>query len=168
MKLIFLSFLATLCANASPLTDEVDRLIDRSIPLIKTEELATSIKADKKTVLLDARQPEEFRTSHLPGAHWIGYKKFEIANLPEIQKDAPIVVYCSVGYRSEKIGEKLKAAGYTNVRNLYGGIFAWANEDRELEDNDGNTTTTVHGYDKKWSKLLDPDVPLVLDTALQP
>lgn len=168
MKSILLSFLATLCVTATPLTDEVDRLIDRSIPLINTEELATSIKADKKTVLLDTRQPEEFQTSHLPGAHWIGYKKFKITNLPDIQKNTPIIVYCSVGYRSEKIGEKLKAAGFTNVRNLYGGIFAWANEGRELEDHKGKTTKTVHGYDKKWSKLLDPDVPLVLDIAPQP
>lgn len=167
MKLVFLSFLTTLCANASPLTDEADRLINGSIPLIKTEELATSIKADKKAVLLDTRQPEEFRTSHLPGAYWIGYKNFKIANLPEIQKETPIIVYCSVGFRSEKIGEKLKAAGYTNIRNLYGGIFAWANEGRELKDSDGNITKNVHGYDKKWSKLLDPDVPLVLDTPPQ-
>ncbi|MGJ8644675.1 MAG: rhodanese-like domain-containing protein [Luteolibacter sp.] len=168
MKPVLILFLAALCAIASPLTDEVDSLIDRTIPLIKTAELATTIKADKNTVLLDTRQPEEFQTSHLPGAHWIGFKKFKITNLPEIQKDAPIIVYCSVGYRSEKIGDKLKAAGYTNVRNLYGGIFAWANEGRELVDNAGNTTKTVHGYDKKWSKLLDPHVPLVLEIAPQP
>lgn len=165
MKLILFSFLVTLCANGSPLTDEVDRLIDRSIPLIHTPELADTLKTDKKAILLDARQPGEFRTSHLPGAHWIGFKKFKLTNLPKIEKDAPIIVYCSVGYRSEKIGAKLKAAGYTNVRNLYGGLFAWANESRELEDRRGKLTKTVHGYDKKWSKLLDPGVPLVLGGA---
>jgi rhodanese-related sulfurtransferase len=168
MKFFLLPLLAMSCATASPLTDAVDDLISRSIPLIQTKDLATTIKADKKAVMRDASQPEEFQTSHLPGAYWVGFKKFKIANLPEIQKDTPIIVYCSVGYRSEKIGEKLKAAGYTNVRNLYGGIFAWANEGRELVDHDGNSTKTVHGYDRKWSKLLDPEVPLVLDIALQP
>ena len=165
MKPLLLLFLATLCATASPLTDAVDDLIDRSVPLIQTAELNTALKAKKKPILLDARQPEEFRTSHIPGAYWIGYEKFKIANLPKVPKNTPIIVYCSVGYRSEKIGEKLKAAGYTNVRNLYGGIFAWANADYPLEDRNGKTTETVHGYDKNWSKLLDSDVPRVLETA---
>lgn len=168
MKIILIILLATLYTNASPLTDEVDRLINRSIPLINTEELADTIRADKKAVLLDAREPEEFRTSHLPGAYWIGYRKFNLKNLPKLAKDTPIIVYCSVGYRSEKIGEKLKAASYTNIRNLYGGLFAWANEGRALEDREGNTTESVHGYDKKWAKLLDPDIPRVLENAPQP
>ena len=49
-----------------------------------------------------------------------------------IAKDAPIVTYCSVGYRSGKMAERLQAAGYTNVRNLEGSIFKWANEHRPL------------------------------------
>ncbi|MEP2776092.1 MAG: rhodanese-like domain-containing protein [Luteolibacter sp.] len=166
--LLLFSLAAIFCANASPLTDEVDKLILRSIPLIGTEDLASEIKADRKPVLLDTRQPEEYQVSHLPGAYWVGFKNFEAQNLPKIEKDSSIIVYCSVGYRSEKIGEKLKAAGYTHVRNLYGGIFAWANEGLALEDREGKTTKTVHGYDRKWAKLLAPEVPKVINHEREP
>ena len=64
---------------------------------------------------------------------WVGYEDFKITRLPEVDKNTPIVVYCSVGYRSEKIGEKLRKAGYTNVTNLFGGLFTWANENRPLK-----------------------------------
>ena len=39
-----------------------------------------------------------------------------------------IIVYCSIGVRSEDIGEKLKELGYTKILNLYGGIFDWKNK----------------------------------------
>ena len=44
-------------------------------------------------------------------------------------KSDTIVLYCSIGYRSEKIGEKLVEMGYGHVFNLYGGIFEWVNRD---------------------------------------
>ena len=77
--------------------------------------------------LLDARELEEFEVSHLKDAIWVGAKAFKTDSVSAIIKDknTAIVVYCSIGVRSEKIGEKLIAAGYTNVKNLYGGIFEW-------------------------------------------
>ena len=65
-----------------------------------------------------------------------------------------IVVYCSLGIRSEKISEKLKAEGYSNVRNLYGGIFEWKNKGFEVFDSEGKETEKVHAYSKSWSKWL--------------
>jgi rhodanese-related sulfurtransferase len=52
-----------------------------------------------------------------------------VADLP---REAPVIVYCSVGYRSEKIGEKLQKLGFQNVHNLYGGIFQWKNDGFEV------------------------------------
>ncbi len=54
-----------------------------------------------------------------------------------IGEESKVVVYCSVGYRSEKIAEKLKAAGYKNVFNLYGGIFEWENQNLPVYDSNG-------------------------------
>ena len=164
MKLPFLliALLIHCPATASPLLEKVDAVISRSIPMVSTAELAEEMKAGGKPVLLDTRGKGEFSVSHLKGAHWVGFENFDLKRLPGIEKRSVIVVYCSIGYRSEKIGEKLRAAGYGNVRNLYGGIFAWANEGRALENDQGKPTDTVHGYDRKWSKRLDADVPRTL------
>ena len=69
-------------------------------------------------------------------------------------KDEKIVVYCSLGVRSETIGIKLKEAGYTNILNLYGGIFEWKNQNFDVYSNTGNKTENVHAYSKTWSKWL--------------
>jgi 3-mercaptopyruvate sulfurtransferase SseA len=66
----------------------------------------------------------------------------------------PIVVYCSLGVRSENISEKLNAAGFTDVRNLYGGIFEWKNKHNPVFDSEEIETEKVHTYSKNWSKWL--------------
>ena len=60
-------------------------------------------------------------------------------------------MYCSLGIRSETVGEKLKAAGYTNVYNLYGGIFEWKNKDFTVLDAEEKETNEVHTFNKYWS-----------------
>ena len=74
--------------------------------------------------------------------------------LKGVDKETTIVVYCSVGYRSEKVGERLKKAGFKKVLNLYGGIFDWVNKGFPVYDNSGNQTKKVHAYDKSWGKWL--------------
>ena len=79
--------------------------------------------------ILDAREKEEYSTSHLKNAIFVGHTTFELDSvLTKIpNKNSEIVVYCSIGIRSETIASKLKKAGYSNVFNLYGGIFEWKN-----------------------------------------
>ena len=51
-----------------------------------------------------------------------------------------------IGVRSEQIGEQLKAMGYDNIKNLYGGIFEWTNQGYPVFK--GNQQTLkVHAYD---------------------
>ena len=106
-------------------------------------------------ILLDAREEREFDVSHLKNALFVGYEQFNlkktIKKLP--QKDAKIVVYCSLGVRSEDIAEKLKSKGYTNVYNLYGGIFEWKNEGNDVYSK-GLKTEKVHAFSEEWSKWL--------------
>jgi len=127
----------------------------RSIPYISVAELKMQMTAGQVTVL-DAREFEEFTVSHIPSATFVGYATFSAeevtAALPD--KEQPIVVYCSLGIRSEVIGEKLKKAGYTNVKNLYGGIFEWKNKDFAVLDMEGNESENVHTCSKAWSKWL--------------
>ncbi len=109
--------------------------------------------AKKKAIYLDARKLDEYNVSHIANAIRVGYSDFALNKVPVINRKKPIIVYCSVGYRSEKISEKLLAAGYKNVQNLYGGIFEWVNEGYPLEDSVGNTLN-VHAYNKEWGKWL--------------
>ncbi len=111
----------------------------------------------KESVILDARETAEFDVSHIEGALQIGYDTPDFNILKDLPLDTEIVVYCSIGYRSEKIGEKLQERGYTNVSNLYGGIFEWSNREYELVDTNGQKTNIVHTYSRRWSKWVNPD-----------
>jgi rhodanese-related sulfurtransferase len=108
----------------------------------------------KEAVFLDAREYEEYSISHIPGAIHIGFDHWEKSSVKNIDKEKTLVVYCSVGYRSEKIGKKLQDLGYNQVFNLYGSIFEWANEGLPLVTNDGSGTTQIHTYDRNWSKWI--------------
>ena len=131
---------------------KVSGLLSFSVPTIGVDKL----KGIKDEVFLfDTRKLEEYQVSHIEGARYLGYEDFDPARLGELPKDAPIVVYCSIGYRSEKIGEQLKEMGYTNVYNLYGSIFEWVNAGNAVVDDEGKPTKSVHTYNRKWSKWLE-------------
>ncbi len=107
------------------------------------------------TLFLDAREPAEYQVSHLKNARYVGYDAFDINNLRGIDKKQPIIVYCTVGKRSETISKKLLHAGFTKVLNLYGGILEWVNQGLPVYDPAGNSTNRVHTYTKFWGKWLD-------------
>ena len=123
-----------------------------SVPYISVKELADS----KNHIILDTRERQEFNVSRIPGAMWVGNEAFNRHQFrSRIKKlDASIVVYCSVGVRSEDFGEQLIDAGYTNVKNLYGGIFQWKNSGHMVVDSTSKVTENVHAYSKYWGKLL--------------
>ena len=130
---------------------EVDSYLNYSVPAITVKNLI-QIKDD--VVLLDAREMNEYEVSHIPGARYVGFDDFDESVLSDIDKDKRIVVYCSIGYRSEKIGEKLKKLGYKNPYNLFGSIFEWVNAGQPLVDKEGKATNIIHTYNKKWSKWV--------------
>jgi rhodanese-related sulfurtransferase len=126
---------------------------------ISTQELA-DLLADKSRpapLLLDVRTPEEWSVSHLPGARRVDPNASVESVTAGLPKETPIVTYCAVGYRSGDMATRLRAAGFTNVRNLEGSIFEWANEHRPLV-RDGQRVSTVHPYSALWGRLLADDV----------
>ena len=89
-----------------------------TIPYIFVDSLQ---KITSNVILLDAREQKEFKVSHLRNAICVGYDNFSITKTIKIlpsDKNSKIVVYCSLGIRSEDVAEGLKKAGYTNVYNL--------------------------------------------------
>ncbi|MCB0630060.1 MAG: rhodanese-like domain-containing protein [Saprospiraceae bacterium] len=131
---------------------KVESLLLFSVPVIGVEEL-NNIQSEVH--IFDAREKEEFEVSHIPGAVFLGYQDFDPSVLQSVPKNDKIVLYCSVGYRSEKIGEKLKQLGYTQVYNLYGSLFEWANRDYPLVDKKGKPTKKIHTYNRNWSKWVE-------------
>jgi len=137
----------------------VDRMIARSYPdarHLSTDSLAALLadSTQAQPLLLDTRPPEEYRVSHLQGARRIDPDATSFPMLNGVPKDTLIVAYCSVGYRSSGIVERLQAAGFTNVYNLDGSIFQWANEGRPVY-REGQPVRQVHPFDAVWGQLLD-------------
>jgi molybdopterin/thiamine biosynthesis adenylyltransferase/rhodanese-related sulfurtransferase len=98
------------------------------IPQISVEQLKQRIDAGDKPYILDVREPHEYAIVNL------GAQLIPVGDLPQrvgeipVAKDAEIVVHCKSGGRSQKASLALKAAGFTNVSNLAGGITAWADK----------------------------------------
>ena len=132
----------------------ISSYLEFTVPILTCEELH---KNREDYVVLDAREREEFEVSHLNDALFIGYNDFDYTMIADIAKDRPIVIYCSIGYRSEKIGEKLKRSGFSNVYNLYGSIFEWVNRGYPIVDSKGIRTQILHTYNKKWSKWVNAE-----------
>ncbi len=150
------SLVITVLLNLSPGQISYERGIHffsgDSVPVIKPSELK-ELRKTKKVYLLDTRTEEEYRVSRISGARFVDYKNFSKSAMKDIPLDATIVLYCSVGYRSGRIGEKLDSHGYTDIFNLYGGIFHWKNTGHRVF-NDRGETEDVHGYSKFWSRWL--------------
>ena len=156
IKVLLLLFL--LCSGTSfsyaqkTLSEVLNKYNSGRIPYITVNKLKTTTS---DVVLLDAREKKEFNVSHLKNALFVGYENFDIQKtikkLPN--KNAKIVVYCSLGIRSEDIAEQLKNKGYTKIYNLFGGIFEWKNEGNSVFSK-GVETNKVHAYSKEWSTWL--------------
>lgn len=139
--------------------EAVQRLTARKFPEVQwidQAELARWREDPGRTapLVLDARTAAEYQVSHLRDAVLVDAGRPSLRPLAGRAKNDPIVVYGSVGYRSARLAHWLAGQGYTNVRNLSGGIFQWANEDRPVF-RDARPTTEVHPYDRRWGLALE-------------
>ena len=151
---IFLSQEPLNCQSDKRYHEILSGYYNHSIPLIKPEDLKKIIDEKTGLVLLDTREPGEYMVSHLKNTINVGYNAFNIRSVQKLPTDRLIILYCSVGHRSEKIGELLINEGFTRVFNLYGGIFEWINKGYPIVGPGGNPTTRVHAFDRKWGKWL--------------
>ncbi len=81
--------------------------------------------AEPPMMVLDVREPREFRQGHIPQAILLPLSRFVNAPLA-VNLDTPIVCVCRGGRRSLRAAAMLSRQGFTNVRVLQGGILAWA------------------------------------------
>jgi sulfur-carrier protein adenylyltransferase/sulfurtransferase len=92
---------------------------------IEPEELKRELDAGRPVVLLDVREPAEWEIAHLNGAKLIPRASLP-ERLAEVSTADDVVVYCKMGGRSAQATKFLLEMGYQKVRNLKGGIDAWA------------------------------------------
>ena len=89
------------------------------------EELKQRLDRGEKVFILDVRNPEEYQISRIPGSTLI-----PLPTLPqrfaELDRDQEMVVHCKSGMRSQKAIQFLRQQGFTKLKNLKGGILAWA------------------------------------------
>jgi rhodanese-related sulfurtransferase len=130
-----------------------------TVPLITSDSLKTKLE-NSSVILIDTRSESEFEVSHLNNARMLIYDSYSESDFDDIPMDAEVIVYCSVGYRSERIGEKMQKMGFTNVKNLYGGIFEWKNTDHTIVNENGVATDSVHTYNKDWSHWLKKGIKI--------
>jgi rhodanese-related sulfurtransferase len=102
----------------------------QGIPEISPQELARRLKNGHRPYLLDVREPEEWAIVHIEGAVLVPITVLAekgLSALPEdLRPDTETVVYCHHGSRSAQVTAWLLRNGYKNVKNLSGGIDAYA------------------------------------------
>ncbi len=165
LRVVFAIVLSvSLCAPLSFADSSAEKLWQETLDLVRddfpsvnhisTEELAAMLDGQQDFALLDTREREEYSVSHIEGAELAEDVGDALKALEDRDRNDLVVVYCSVGYRSSKIAERLMRRGFTNVVNLEGSLFKWANEDRPVYSG-SREVSKVHPYDRSWGRLLD-------------
>ena len=90
-------------------------------------DLKRAIDSGKNPYILDVREPQEYQINRIPGSVLIplGQVASRVAEIKAGAEGRPIVVQCKMGGRSAKAMDFLKSVGFTNVKNLRGGILEW-------------------------------------------
>ncbi len=135
------------------LEKKLEDLYQQTVPLVQPSDLAQWKTNPHSLVLLDIRSADEYQVSHIDGARFIDYDSFQKDDVAHLPKSSRVVVYCSVGYRSERVGEKMQDMGF-EVYNLYGGIFQWKNQGYQVVNNHNQPTDSVHAYNRQWGQWL--------------
>jgi rhodanese-related sulfurtransferase len=84
-------------------------------------------QGDSTALLLDVREPWEFRICHIEGARLIPMRQVPTAH-PFLDPSQETVVICHHGIRSRQVALFLERQGFTNIVNLEGGMAAWARD----------------------------------------
>ena len=113
MKNFLLIFLFFSCAETT-----------REIQIVEKEIFQSLI--NQNVQLIDVRTPEEFSGGHIRSAQNINYKSIDFeTQISKLDKNKPILVYCSAGGRSAKASKILHSLGFKKIYDLKGGYRSW-------------------------------------------
>lgn len=84
-------------------------------------------------ILIDVREPEEFKAVHIKGAHLLPVGSIDVSKLPDV-KNKKIIIHCKLGRRGENACAVLMTGNPAlEVYNMEGGIVAWENAGFKVE-----------------------------------
>ncbi len=152
--------IAEVAAGESPLaySDYLFELYEDTVPVATPSELERARASNRTLVLLDVRSRAERSVSYIAGSEFHDYDGFSTQSFLDLPRSAPIIIYCAVGYRSERVGEMFLEHGFTDVRHLYGGIIEWSNRGLPLERGSSQSSSSdrppVHGYLPQWGRYV--------------
>ena len=159
LALLLAATLALACGG--PTMSQLKALVRATfpgVPQMSIEELDRRLEKAPPPLVIDVREPFEYEVSHLPGA--VQAQGEDVAKVvAAADPERPIVLYCSVGYRSSAaVADLIQLHDpdiLDRVWNLEGSIFEWANSGRPVYRGDVEVDR-VHPYDSQWGKLLEP------------
>lgn len=99
------------------------KLFGPSTPSLTVEEVSEKLKFGKHPLILDVRQPDEFRAGHITGAKLIPLNELQ-RRMGELPKGREIVCVCASGSRSASAAKVLLKEGFT-VFDMKGGMISW-------------------------------------------
>ncbi|MBE0661868.1 MAG: hypothetical protein IH597_05305 [Bacteroidales bacterium] len=147
--MLFVAITFTSCSAIYENGEELAASIQNNIAEISADELRTRIENGEDFLLIDVRQSNDYKNGAIPGALNIPRGALEIRIrddefweeefLYTPENDAEIILYCKLGYRGALSAFALQQLGFTNVKNLHGGILNW---DPNI---DNNTPKTAGG-----------------------
>ncbi len=101
----------------------LSKLFGTSVPKLTAAEVNEKLKFGKHPMVIDVRQPDEFRTGHITGAKLIPLNEIH-KRMKELSKGREIVCVCASGSRSNSAAKALAKEGFT-VFDMQGGMLAW-------------------------------------------
>lgn len=127
---------------------------------VSVADLSVELLENPDLTLIDVRQPEDYAAGHIEGAINIPIREVgkNLNLLPDL--DAPIVTICGSSFRSPQVMTALQILGYTNVRNMAGGMRAWTDEGLAV------STEPVEPVTGEAPAGLNPEVLAAIDAAL--
>jgi rhodanese-related sulfurtransferase len=132
---------------------EIEKMLEHGVATLTIKDFKKML-SNENVVILDAREKHEYEVSHIKDAKWLGHNSLNTAVLEKIDKNATIVVYCTVGVRADKVGARLQKMGFQNVYNLFGSIVEWVNQGNSVVDASNQPTKKVHTYREEYAKWL--------------
>jgi adenylyltransferase/sulfurtransferase len=114
-------------SNPETLAPAYCEIPNEAMETITTTELRQRLAEKFDGVLLDVREPDEYAIASIPTAKLIPLGTLA-DHLDELPKDKQILIHCKSGRRSARAVDLLLENGFTNVKNVEGGIDAWLEE----------------------------------------
>jgi adenylyltransferase/sulfurtransferase len=104
-----------------------DGRISSNIEEITVSELSAAMARGDDVTLLDVREPHEYQICHIDGGQLLPLSELQ-ARMHELDTSRRYYVHCKSGVRSVEAIERIQEAGFTRLKNVAGGIAAWAEQ----------------------------------------